>query len=526
MIRVDVFLPLGFDGQIIRDRCSERLGRKVEPSLSLRLLRLAVDTSDTKNICYKAAVLLSLDEKSEKHLIQRRRAVKYEEAPFSLPAAKPFDKRPVVVGLGPCGLFAALILAESGACPVVLERGGDVDSRVCAVENFYRGDELDEENNIQFGEGGAGSFSDGKLKVGSMTAEKRKVLETFVWAGAPERILYDAAAHVGTDLLRGIVKRIRQRIQELGGTVLFGAKLEDILVKSGGVRGIKYRREGTLHEIETDALLLATGHSARDTFHMLVAHGLPLEARGFGIGVRVEHPRGHIDRMVYGNEHPRELGAASYHLVTHLKNGRSVYSFCMCPGGSVVAATSVHGALVTNGMSLHARDGDNSNAAILVSVTPTDFGNSALGGLAFQEKYERLAFEIARDYRAPAIRMEDFLLGRASKSLGDVKPSYPRGTVLSELDGCLPSFVTESLRAAIPEFEAYKKGFYLPDAILTGVETRTTSPIRILRDESGQALRGLYPCGEGAGYAGGIISSAVDGITASLRLLRNHQNQA
>jgi len=256
---------------------------------------------------------------------------------------------------------------------------------------------------------------------------------------------------------------------------------------------------------------------------MLASHGLPLEARGFGIGVRVEHPREHIDRMIYGEKPPIELGAASYHLVSHLNNGRSVYSFCMCPGGSVVAATSKKGAVVTNGMSLHARDGENSNAAILVSVTPEDFGHSPLDALAFQEKYERLAFEIARDYRAPAIRMEDFLVGRPSKALGDVRPTYPRGVVLSELDSCLPSFATESLRAAIPEFEAYKKGFYFPDAVLTGVETRTTSPIRILRDESGQTLSGLYPCGEGAGYAGGIVSSAVDGILAASKLLQNHQ---
>jgi len=523
MIRVDVFLPLGFDGQSIRERCEERLGRTLEPSLSVRLLRLAVDASDQKSIQYKAAVLVSLDEKSEKILIQRRRAVAYHEAPLAIPQTKPFPQRPVVVGLGPCGLFAALILAESGACPLVLERGADVDSRVRAVEDFYRGGELDEQNNIQFGEGGAGSFSDGKLKVGGMTPEKRKVLESFIEAGAPERILYDVAAHVGTDLLRGIVKRIRQKIEALGGTVLFGAKVEDILVDSGKVRGVKYRKDGVLHELLTDSLLLATGHSARDTFRMLASHGLPLEARGFGIGVRVEHPREHIDRMIYGEKPPIELGAASYHLVSHLNNGRSVYSFCMCPGGSVVAATSKKGAVVTNGMSLHARDGENSNAAILVSVTPEDFGHSPLDALAFQEKYERLAFEIARDYRAPAIRMEDFLVGRPSKALGDVRPTYPRGVVLSELDSCLPSFATESLRAAIPEFEAYKKGFYFPDAVLTGVETRTTSPIRILRDESGQTLSGLYPCGEGAGYAGGIVSSAVDGILAASKLLQNHQ---
>ena len=432
----------------------------------------------------------------------------------------------IVVGAGPAGLFAALTLAESGACPIVLERGFDVDTRTRAVEAFFGGGTLDEENNIQFGEGGAGSFSDGKLKIGSMSGEKRKILNTLIWAGAPERILYDAHAHVGTDLLRGIVKKIRQKIEALGGTVLFGARLEDILMEKGSVRGVRYCRGGEAHELDVGALLLATGHSARDVFRMLDRHGLALEARGFGIGVRVEHPRAHIDRMIYGENPPRELGAASYRFVTHLPSGRSVYSFCMCPGGSVVAATSLEGGIVTNGMSLHARDAENSNAALLVSVTPNDFGGSPLEGLAFQEKYERLAFALARDYRAPAVRMEDFLRGKESVSLGEVRPSYPRGVILGDLDACLPAFATESLRAAIPEFEAYKKGFYLPDALLTGVETRTTSPIRILRDESGQAVRGLYPCGEGAGYAGGIISSALDGLLSALKLLQNQSKDS
>jgi uncharacterized FAD-dependent dehydrogenase len=258
---------------------------------------------------------------------------------------------------------------------------------------------------------------------------------------------------------------------------------------------------------------------------MLSAHGIAMEARGFGIGVRVEHPREYIDRMVYGDNIPKELGAASYHLVTHLKNGRSVYSFCMCPGGHVVAATSENGAVVTNGMSLHARDADNSNAALLVSVTPSDFGNSPLLGLEFQQTYERLAFEIAGNFRAPAVRMEDFLHGKESKSLGDVTPSYPRGVVLEGLTKCLPPFAVESLKAAIPDFDNYKKGFYLPDAVLTGVETRTTSPIRLLRGEDGQSIKGLYPCGEGAGYAGGIISSALDGLMTAKKLLQKYQTE-
>lgn len=523
MIRVDVALPLGFDKETLREKCAEKLGRAIDPSVSLRLLRLAVNAEDTKNIAYKASLLLSLDEKSEKILIQRGRAMAYDEAPFALPPRTSFKKRPVVVGLGPCGLFAALLLAECGAEPIVLERGLDVDTRAKAVEGFFGGGDLDEENNIQFGEGGAGSFSDGKLKIGAMSGEKRYILETLVWAGAPERILYDAQAHVGTDLLRGIVKKIRQKIESLGGTVLFGARLEDIKIDNGSVCGVRFTRGGEAHELATDTLFLATGHSARDVFRMLDRHGLALEARGFGIGVRVEHPREHINRMFYGEDPPLELGAASYRFVTHLPNGRSVYSFCMCPGGSVVAATSLEGAVVTNGMSMHARDAENSNAAFLVSVTPEDFGNSPLEGLAFQERYERLAFGLSKDYRAPAVRMEDFLQGKPSTAIGEVRPSYPRGVVLGNMEECLPAFATESLRAAIPEFEDYKKGFYLPDAILTGGETRTTSPIRILRDESGQTVRGLYPCGEGAGYAGGIISSALDGLLAAKKRIENQQ---
>jgi uncharacterized FAD-dependent dehydrogenase len=524
MIRVDVRLPLGFSEQTVRELCAKRLGREIDPSVSLRLHRLSIDTSDKQNIRYKAAILLSLDPKSEAFLIDRRRASPYTEAPFSISQVK-LPSRPVVVGLGPCGLFAALMLAKIGASPIVLERGGDVDSRVRAVETFNCGGALDTENNIQFGEGGAGSFSDGKLKSGSMTAEKREILETLVKSGAPERILYDVEAHVGTDLLRGIVKNIRGQITALGGTVEFGAKVDDIVIRNGSVCGVRYIKNGKTHELACNDLLLATGHSARDTFRMLSSRGIPMEARGFGIGVRVEHPREYIDRMVYGENIPEELGAASYHLVTHLKNGRSVYSFCMCPGGHVVAATSENGAVVTNGMSLHARNANNSNAALLVSVTPSDFGNSPLLGLEFQQKYERLAFEIAKDFRAPAVRMEDFLRGAESTAFGDVIPSYPRGVVLEGLSSCLPSFAVESLKAAIPEFDDYKKGFYLPDAVLTGVETRTTSPIRLLRGEDGQSVVGLYPCGEGAGYAGGIISSALDGLLAAKKLIKKYQQE-
>ena len=392
------------------------------------------------------------------------------------------------------------------------------------VEVFKNGGELCAESNIQFGEGGAGTFSDGKLKPGAMDARKYKILSEFVAAGAPARILYDAAPHVGTDLLCGIIRKIREKIENLGGEVRFGARLTGLIRKEGRLVGVRYCHEGREDELAAERVILATGHSAVDVFELLKKENIPMEARGFGLGVRIEHPRAHIDRIRYGENPPAVLGAASYHLVEHLGNGRSAYSFCMCPGGTVVAATSERGSVVTNGMSAHARDGENSNAAFLVSVTPADFGSDdPLAGLAFQRKYERKAFALGGDYRAPVQLLGDFMEGRESRALGSVAPTYPRGTLLCDLAECLPTFVTDTLRAAIPRFEAYMNGFYLPDAVMCGVETRSTSPVRILRDEKGEAigLSGLYPCGEGAGYAGGILSSAVDGIRAAERVLEN-----
>ncbi len=517
MIAVDVKVGLSYsDGEVLA-AVEEKLGEKY--SGKCKILRRELEI-DRKNAFYKLRVGIELDEYAEIRLCKKRIARECPSLEISF-SKKRFENRPVVVGSGPCGLFAALALSEAGACPIIIERGGDMDSRKKKVSEFERGGELDSECNVQFGEGGAGTFSDGKLKHGAMDRYIFKVLSEFVAHGAPEDILIDSAPHVGTDLLSGIIKKIRKKIISLGGEFRFNTKLCGFLERDGRVVGVKLISNGKESEILSDRVVIAIGHSARDTFKMLDGAGLCLEARGFGVGVRIEHPRKHIDRMIYG-DYADDIGkAASYHFVTHLKNGRSVYSFCMCPGGSVVAATSERGAVVTNGMSLHARDGENSNAAFLVSVTPNDFGNQPLMGLEFQSKLEKQAFSVGGGYKAPCVRMEDFMAGQKSSALGSVSPTYPRGVTLAKPSDFLPDFVESSLRLAIPDFDEYRKGFYLPDALMTGIETRTTSPVRILRDEKHEArgLRGVYPCGEGAGYSGGIISSAVDGLKTAEQML-------
>ncbi len=521
MVRVDVFLPIEYTESDLRAALEKKLPVPL-PEGEIKLLRLAVEGDAEHGLCYKASLGLSFEEYTEAKLQRRGKyALPVPDLTWHLPQKKG-GVRPVVVGSGPCGLFAALALAEAGLAPILLERGEPMEKRKVTVDAFMRGGELHEESNIQFGEGGAGTFSDGKLKPGAMDARKFKILSEFVAAGAPERILYDAAPHVGTDILREVILKIRKKAESLGATVIFGAKLCGFVRKNGKVTAVNYEKDGAQNELATDTVVLATGHSAVDVYELLKAEGVPMEARGFGLGVRIEHPRRLIDRLRYGENPPKSLGAASYHLVEHMENGRSAYSFCMCPGGTVVAATPTRGSVVTNGMSFHARDGENSNAALLVSVTPRDFGSDdPLAGLAFQRKYERLAYGIGGDYRAPVQLLGDFSKGRESRDFGEVRPTYARGTVFSDLRECLPEFVYETLRVAIPRFDAFLNGFYLHDAVLCGVETRSTAPVRILRDEKGMALtwEGLYPCGEGAGYAGGILSSAADGLLAAQRIM-------
>jgi len=429
--------------------------------------------------------------------------------------------RPIVVGFGPCGIFAALVLAQMGAKPIVLERGKAVRERTKDTWGLWRKRELDPESNVQFGEGGAGTFSDGKLysQIKDPRHLGRKVVTEFVKAGAPEEILYVAHPHIGTFKLVKVVENMRAEIERLGGEIRFGMRVTDLHIKDGAVRGLTVldQRHGTTSELRADRVVLALGHSSRDTFEMLHERGVFMEAKPFSIGFRVEHPQGVIDRARWGRHagHPL-LGAADYKLVHHAANGRSVYSFCMCPGGTVVAATSEPQRVVTNGMSQYSRNERNANAGIVVGIEPQrDYPGSPLAGVVLQRELESRAFVLGGgNYDAPGQLVGDFIAGRASSEFGSVIPSYKPGVKLGNLHEALPSFAIEAMREALPAFGRKLRGYDMPDAVLTGVETRTSSPLRITRGEDLQSVnvRGLYPAGEGAGYAGGILSAGVDGI--------------
>lgn len=432
---------------------------------------------------------------------------------FVQPGSQPLLQRPIIVGAGPAGLFCGLLLAEMGYRPLLLERGGDVEERTAAVERFWQGAALDPANNVQFGEGGAGTFSDGKLTTLIKDKRGRKVLEELVKAGAPEEILYTQKPHVGTDRLKSVVRALRDQIVRLGGEVRWHAQVTGMVLVDGQVTGVEVN---DAERLAASVVVLAIGHSARDTFRMLHEHGVHMEAKPFSIGVRVEHPQRLIDQAQYKQfaGHPN-LGAADYKLVHHSSSGRSAYTFCMCPGGEVVAAASEADGLCTNGMSAYARSAENANSALLVGVEPSDYGSEhPLAGVEFQRRFERQAFVLGGgDYRAPVQLVGDFLSGQASNHLGAVRPSYQRGVTPTDLSRCLPPYVVDTLREAIKEFDRKLKGFADPEAVLTGVETRSSSPVRIPRGDDYLAnIVGLYPCGEGAGYAGGIISAAVDGL--------------
>ena len=447
--------------------------------------------------------------------------------------------RPLVIGFGPCGIFAALVLAQMGLCPIVLERGRPVRERTKDTWGLWRKGVLNPESNVQFGEGGAGTFSDGKLwsQISDPRHLTRKVLNEFVKAGAPEEILFVAKPHIGTFRLVGVVEKMRAEIEALGGEVRFEQRVTDVLIEAGQIRGVTL---ASGEQLAADHVVLALGHSARDTFAVLHQRGVFMEAKPFSIGFRIEHPQGVIDRARFGPNAGNEiLGAADYKLVHHAKNGRSVYSFCMCPGGTVVAATSEPGRVVTNGMSQYSRNERNANAGIVVGISPQDYRQDGkadgpvnpLDGIAFQRVWESRAFELGGGtYEAPGQLVGDFIQGTASTAFGSVLPSYQPGVKLTDLgarsNAALPDYAIDAIREALPAFERRILGFGMADAMLTGVETRTSSPLRITRGRDFQSLnvQGLYPAGEGAGYAGGIMSAGVDGIEVAEALARRLLN--
>ncbi|MBQ9988775.1 MAG: hypothetical protein IJP30_03470 [Clostridia bacterium] len=427
--------------------------------------------------------------------------------------------RPVVIGAGPCGLMAALALSEQGYAPLVLERGEDIQDRAVRIRDFFAGAPHDENSNVLFGDGGAGTFSDGKLTARTRNGFTALVINALIAHGAPAEICIDAKPHIGTDRLRHVIKAIKDTVIRRGGAWINGARVCDYKTENEALSAIVYEKDGQKTEVPCQCALLCTGHSARDIYALLQKKGLPMEGKGFAIGVRIEHPQAVIDRQQYGPA-AEKLGAASYALTAQAE-GRGVYSFCMCPGGTVIPSISEGGHLCVNGMSDHARDGANANAALVVQVHPADCWADPLAGLAFQRLWEKKAFEMAGDYTAPAQRWEDFAAHRPTARFGAVKPSYPRGVRGADLHDCLPAFVTDALESAMGQFDRRLRGYAMADAVLTGIETRTSAPVRILRTETGESsgLRGLYPSGEGAGYAGGIVSAGADGFRQAFTVM-------
>ena len=527
MIRITgLHLPLDYDPGMLASIVAEKLQIGLHDIAQVEVEKRTVDTSDKADIHFLMilSVCVTCDENAVLSLSRDKSISRVSPETYVLKKPNRPHHRPIVIGCGPAGMFAALILAEAGFRPILLERGLDADRRKRSVDAFWQNGILDTRSNVQFGEGGAGAFSDGKLKIGKRDSRKNKILNELVEMGAPPEILYAGKPHIGTDRLVETIKSIRRKTESLGGEIHFEATMTGINTSADRVTGVRFVEKGIACELETNHVILAIGHSARDTMERLLAQGIHMEPRPFAVGVRIEHPQSLINNLQYGRfaGHPL-LGAADYRMVVHLQNGRGVYTFCMCPGGTVIAATSEEGCVATNGMSEYARNGRNANTALLVTVGKEDMPSAhPLAGIAYQRRMEEAAFLAGGGgYKAPVQRLEDFLAKRRTCAFGDVLPTYLPGTEFGEMDACLPEAVSASLRQGIAEMGLWMPGFAHPDALLTGAETRSSSPVRITRDDNGEALgiRGLYPCGEGSGYSGGILSAAVDGVFCAERIL-------
>lgn len=518
MLRIQqIKLPVTHTEQELADKIRKLLHIRPEELLRYRICRRSLDARKGE---LRYVYTIDAEVKQEGTVLKRCRgnAEKAKDVPYKFPAsgtAMPAG-RPVIVGTGPAGLFCGLMLARAGYGPIVLERGQSACERVRTVENFWKLGILDPQSNVQFGEGGAGTFSDGKLNtlVKDPAGRNQKVLEIFVEAGAPEEILYEQKPHLGTDLLVGIVSHIREEIKRLGGEVRFGCQVTDLVLEKGAVRGVAVQKDGQQPEvIEAQTVVLAIGHSARDTFSMLKKRGIPMQPKAFAVGVRMEHPQEMINESRYGKAYPSLLPPASYKVTRKTGSGRGVYSFCMCPGGYVVNASSEKGALAVNGMSYQARDGRNANSAMIVTVTPKDYGGTdVLSGVEFQRKLEQAAYSLGEG-KIPVQTFKDFCQNTASAVLGEIRPCMKGAYTLANVRSIFPKELAGALEEGILGCEHLIPGFAREDAVLSGVESRTSSPVRILRNEQLESpVCGLYPCGEGAGYAGGITSAAMDGL--------------